>query len=179
MPREIKVRLVRDRMPVRYRVHPLIRFFMIGISVLIGAYALFFLFTYVFTDSPWLVKFLPIMILFVALDSVLRHVTSLNSVIFTPECLWLRFLLKPSLAIPWEKIQSMEFRKTLTYYVYLTYLDARGNKRVFKTNASFPKMLEIMYNIADLTPNLAMDEKLAKMINYLREITSREDMQQQ
>jgi hypothetical protein len=175
MPQQVKVELIRDRMPVSYRVHPLIRFSMIGVSTLIGAYALYFLFTYVYVGSPWLVRFLPIMILFVALDSVLRHVTSLNSVIFTPECLWLRFLLKPSLAIPWDKITSMEFRKFLTYYVYIGYIDGKGNKRVFKTNASFPKMLEVMYNIADLAPTLVMDEKLDKMIAYLREITNRED----
>ncbi len=173
MPRQVRVESVKGRMPVRYRVHPFIRWPMVAISSLIAAYALYFLLTRVHSDDPWPIRYLPLMILFVGLDSVFRHLTSLNSVIFTPDGVWFRFLVKPPLVMVYDGILNMEFRRVLTYYVYFTYTDTKGNKRFFRTNASFPKMLEIMYNIADLAPNVVMDEKLDKMMKYLKEIMDR------
>jgi hypothetical protein len=58
--------------------------------------------------------------------------------------------------------------------VYLKYTDARGRDRLFKTNASFPKMLEIMYNIADLCPQIQMNDELAKLVQVMQRIKDSE-----
>lgn len=177
MPRKLNIASVKGRMPVRYRMHPGVRIPMIVGALLIAAWCLYVLFNHVSSETKLFYKILPLMVLFIALDSALRHLTSLNSVIFTPECLWLRFLLKPAIAIPWANISSLEFRKVLTYYVFLTYQDARGKQKIFKTSASFPKILEIMYNIADLCPQLVMNDELNKMVSVMRDIKARQDQE--
>lgn len=177
MPRKLNIESVKGRIPVRYRMHAAVRIPMIVGALLIAAWCLYVLFNHVNSDTSLFYKMLPVLVLFVALDSALRHLTSLNSVIFTPECLWLRFILKPSLTIPWENIRALEFRKVLTYYVFITYQDLRGKQKIFKTSASFPKILEIMYNIADLCPQLVMNDELRRMISVMKDLKTRQDQE--
>lgn len=179
MQRELNIRSVRGRMPVRYRVNPLVRGFAIVANVLISVWCLFVLFTYVRSDSAWWIKILPLVVLFVSLDSLFRHLTSLNSLIFTPECLWLRYILKPPVAIEYDRITSMELRRAITYYVFIGFTDRRGNRRIIKTQASFPRMIEIMYNIADLAPQVVMNEDLSKMVDVIRNIILRREQIQE
>ncbi len=49
----------------------------------------------------------------------------------------------------------------------------KGQQKLYKTPASFPKMTEILYNIADLAPQVEMNQELAKMVAYLREIADK------
>lgn len=158
-------------MPVRYRVHPLQRYIGIGFTLLIIAYVLYFLITKINLDTPNFFKITSLVILYIGIDSFIRHVTTLNELIFTQECLWLRFVLKKSIPIPWENIKSLQLQKRITYYVYLGYMDEKGKLQVFKTAASFPKMIEILYNISDLTSEIAMNDELSKMIELLKEIS--------
>lgn len=174
MQREIKLQSVRERMPVSYRYNVISRTFMLFFASFISLYTIYFLVTRVTAETPMFFKILPMIILYISLDSVFRHVTSLNQVIFTAECLWLRFILKPSVPIPWDDIESMQLRKQITYYLHLGYKDIKGRKRMFKVNAAYPKMLEIIYNIADLSPNVVMNDELVKMISYLKEISKSE-----
>jgi hypothetical protein len=179
MQRELNIRSVRDRMPVRYRVNPVVRGVAIFANILISGWCIFVLLTYVRSDSAWWIKFLPLVVLFFSLDSLFRHLTSLNSVIFTPECLWLRYILKPSVAIEYDRIISMELRRVLTYYVFIGFTDQKGNRRIIKTQASFPKMIEIMYNIADLAPQVVMNEDLNKMVGVIRDLIARREQGQE
>ncbi len=179
MQRELNIRSVRGRMPVRYRVNPITRGFGIIANILISGWCLYVLFTYVKADSAWWIKILPLVVLFFSLDTLLRHLTSLNSVVFTPECLWLRYILKPSVAIEYDRITSMELRKAITYHVFLGFTDRKGNKRIIKTQASFPRMIEIMYNIADLAPQIVMNEDLNKMVGVIRNIVLKREAPEQ
>ncbi len=166
-------------MPVRYRVPVVTRVLGIGAHILISGYFIWLLFTKITLESPFLLKILPILALFVSLDALLRHFSSLNSVVFTPECVWFRYLLLPSRAVEYENIRTMELRKVITYYMFLTYTDQRGKVRVLKNPASFPKMIEIMYNIYDLAPQAQLDPELQKMMNAIQRVKkSQEDDQQ-
>jgi len=115
-----------------------------------------------------------LLVLFVSLDALFRHFTTLNSVIFTPECLWFRYLLLPSVPIEYEKISSMELRKVITYYMFLEFTDRRGKTRVLKSPASFPRMMEIMYNIADLAPQARLNDELDKMVGVIRRMKEKQ-----
>jgi len=160
-------------MPVRYRFHPLIRWVMILFTGMIVAYTGYFLVRWVNSATPMFFKITPLVILYIGLDSLFRHLTSLNQVIFTEECLWLRFVLKPSIPIPWESLKSMRLQKRITYYLYIEYTDLKGRDKIYKTPASFPKMTEILFNIADLAPGISMNKELENMIVYLRELSAK------
>lgn len=175
MPQALNIQSVRDRMPVSYRFHPLIRWVMILFTGAIVGYTVYFLARWVNAETPLFFKITPLVILYIGLDSLFRHLTSLNQVIFTPECLWLRFVLKRSIPIPWENLVGLQLQKRITYYLYVTYKDLNGRDRVYKTPASFPKMTEILYNLADLAPQVKMNQELENMITYLRDFLSKQD----
>lgn len=175
MPRELNIESVRGRMPVRYRVPVLRRVLGIVTHLAISGYSVFILFTIVKADSPFLIRVLPLVLLFISLDALFRHFTTLNSVIFTSECLWFRYLLLPSVPIEYDKISNMELRRVIAFYMFLEFTDQRGKRRVLKNPASFPKMMEIMYNIADLAPQVRMNEELEKMITVIRRVMERQE----
>lgn len=170
MRHKISVSSVKDRMPVRYRVHPLLIFFKVVLALALIVPAIVLLVNKVDADTPLFFKLAALMVLYIGLDSVFRHTTSLSSVIFTQECLWLRFPLKPSIPIPWDKFISMRLHKRITYYLYLEYTDLKGQNRTYKTVTSFPKMTEILYNISELAPHIQVTGELEKIILYLREL---------
>jgi hypothetical protein len=170
MPRELMINSVRGHMPIRYRYHRFARPIMVVLSILMVLYILYFLFTRVDANTPTIGKLLPIVILYISIDSFMRQVTGLNQVIFTEECLWLRFVLRPSIPIQWDKIETLQLRKQFTYHLIIGYKDLKGRKRIFKTNASFPKIMEIIYNISDLAPNAVLNEDLRKMVDVMRNI---------
>ena len=168
MSRKLNIESVQGRMPVRYRVPVITRVLGIAAHLLITAYFIWFLFTKVSTDSHFLMRILPILAIFISLDALLRHFSTLNSVVFTPECIWFRYLLLPSRAVEYESITRMELRKVVTYYMFLTYTDQRGKTRILKNPASFPKMIEIMYNIYSLAPQAQLDPELEKMMGVIK-----------
>lgn len=174
MPRQIKIESVQGKMPRRYRVHPLLITIRVVMALALVAYSLYFLGRWVSADTHLILKILSLVILYIGLDSLFRHLTMLSSIIFTPECLWLRFPLKPSIPIPWENIEGAQLQKRITLYFILGYRDLKGRKRSFKTPASFPKMLEIMYNISALAPQAELNQELDGVVKYLKELIKTE-----
>ncbi len=170
MPRELNIQSVKGRMPVRYRVNPYGKFFSIVLHLAICLWCLYVIVSPNVRTQDWSVfyRVLPYVVLFVSLDSLFRHLTSLYALIFTPECLWFRYILRPSIAVEYDRILSMELRRMISYYMFLTFTDRNGSKRIIKTPASFPRMIEIMYNIADIAPQLVMNDELNKMIEVIR-----------
>lgn len=168
MSREIKIESIRHKLPVRYRYTPAVRTFMLVLSSLILGYSLFFLIRYVRAETPLFFKLLPLIIMFVALDSVFRQISSLNSVCFFEDHIRFSYLAKRKVEIAYTRIISMELVKSITYYLKIVYNDESGKERTFRTPASFPKILEIILNIADLSPNIKLNEMLAKAVEHLR-----------
>lgn len=175
MPRQIKISRIKDRMPVRYRLHPVNIGIKVVFALAVAIYASYFAAKMVSQDSPIFFKIVALLLIYVGIDSTIRHLSTLSSVYFTPECLWLRFPLKPSIPILWENLISMQLQKKITYYIYIEYKDLKGRNRIFKTPASFPKMTEILYNIADIAPQqIKMNLELEKMVEVLRAFADQE-----
>lgn len=168
MPDEIKLKLVRGKLPFHYRHHPLTRGFMLVFASVVMLYSLYFLIRYVRGDMPLFFKLLPMIIIFVALDSILRKVTCLNKVSFYVDNLTLSFMLKRSIVIPYADVVSLQLKRKITYYLAIGYRDRQGKLQYFTTPASFPKMLEILLNIADQAPQAELTDKLPQVIEYLR-----------
>ncbi len=178
MPRQVKIKSIRNQLPTRYCHPQVLRFIMIAFAAAVFGYALYFMLRFVTGDTPVFFKIMPLVIMFVSLDSVLRHTTALNCVKFTTDTLSFSYLLKKRVVIPYENVLRIDLYKRITYYVHLRYRDSEGREQLFKTAASFPKILEIIVNIADLSPHVQMDEMLTKAVTHLREQAEAEDAQQ-
>lgn len=138
------------------------------ISGITAAYSLYFLFNFVHSDTPIFFKILPTLILYIALDTVFRHLTNLNKISFTDDKLVFSYLAKKSLEIPYHNISSIDMYKKITHYIKVSYMDLQGNQKQFVTNASFPKMLTVLMMIYDLSPNLELDPKMKEAFEYIR-----------
>lgn len=169
MPQKLNLEYIKDRLPVRYRIHVLVRGFMILLSGGVAAYSVYFLWAHVTSTVPLFFKLLPLIIFFVGMDSLLKHLLSLNSVTFWEKELHLGFLAKPSIRIPYENLISMDLKKQITYYLYLVYKDNKGREQTFRIKGSFPKVLEIILNLYDLVPHLELSEKMKQTCQYLAE----------
>jgi len=167
MPPQLDIESIRNRIPVRYRIHILIRGFMILLSGAIAAYSVYFIAFHVRGDTPLFFKLLPFVIFFVGMDALLKHLLGLNSVTFWDEQLQLAFLAKKSILIPYDKIRSIELQRNITYYLYIYYTDENAKDQTFRTKASFPKILEIILGIYELAPNLILTEKMKQTCEYL------------
>ena len=167
MPVPLKLELIRDRIPVRYRIHALVRGFTILLSGSTALYSVYFLYMHVTAATPLFYKLLPLVIFFVGADSFLRHVLSLNSVTFWEDQLKLGFIAKRSISIPYKSIRSIEIKKQITIYLYIEYVDDKGRNQTFRIKGSFPKVLEIIVNLYDLVPELTLTDKMKQTCEYL------------
>lgn len=174
MPKEQTYQLIRDKLPVCYRFNQYARWLMIVLSTIVMVYSLFFLLQYVKSDTPASFKILPLIIVFVALDSILKKVTSVNSITFETDELVVKHIMKSKIEIPYSNIISLELSKKITYIFKMEYSDSQGRKKVFSTNASFPHMLEIILNIHDLSPQAEVRDKLKEIVDYLRKVAINE-----
>ena len=164
-----KINLIRDRLPVLYRYNPFARYFLIGLTFLILIYCLYFILRFTNSDTHFFGKTLPWFIGFIALDSTLRKVTSLNSVLFDIDHLRLGFIAKKPIIIPYDKISALNLKRKITYYLEIQYTDDKGKMRQYTTPASFPHILEIIVNIADLASHAVIPETMKNLLDYVKE----------
>ena len=169
MPREIKVKSIRNELPATYRYSPWMRFIMLFVALTICIYAIFFFVKFVSGTTPIFFKVLPLIILFIALDSAFKQLTSLYKVTFYEDRICFGFLGKPKLIIPYENITAIDLTKQISFAIVLKYRD-NNREKIFKTSASFPKILEILLNLADFAPHAQLNELLGKVVNHLRNL---------
>jgi len=118
-----------------------------------------------------------LIILFIALDGMFKQLMVLNRVTFYEDRVCFGFIAKPRLIIPYENILYIDLVKQITYSIILKYKEGNREK-IFKTSASFPKILEIILNLADLAPNAQSSEFFGKIIKHLRTLAGENDAEQ-
>lgn len=177
MPREIKVKSIRNELPFTYRYSQIMRFFWLFFALAVCGYSFYFIIKFVTATTPLFFKVLPLIILFVALDSAIKQLTALNRVTFYEDRVCLGFIAKPKVIIPYENVISIDLAKQITFSIIIKYKE--GNKeKIFKTSASFPKILEILLNLADFSPNAQLNDLLGKVVKHLRTIAGENNAEQ-
>lgn len=169
MPQPLKIESVKQRIPVRYRIHILIRGMMILFASAVVIYSIFFLINFVTSETPLFYKIVPLLICFFGVDSLFRHLFGLNSITFFPERMDLGFLGKPAIKIPYTELISMELQKQITYYLHFSYRDKKGNEQKFRVKGSFPRVLEIILGMYEMAPQLQLTDKMKQTCQYLEE----------
>jgi hypothetical protein len=150
-------------LPRKYQFKQFIRWFTLFLGLSAILYALWVIFFKLTADSPKFFKFAPFAILFLALNSVLKNLFTLNAVVFTQAGISFHFLGKKSTKITWEKLRKMEFSNDKRRQIILTY-DESDKKKEFSFSIAFPNMLEIVNSIAEMCPHLEYDEFMQNVI---------------
>ena len=150
-------------LPRTYKFNQFIRWFTLIFAVLAIAYSIWLIFNKVDSDSSKYTQFVPFIIMFLALNSFLKNLFSLNKIKLTQEMISFRYLGKRSVNILWPSLVKMELNDSKRKMIRLKYLVDNVEKSLEYT-LSFPKPLEIANSIAEMAPQIEFDEFMATVV---------------
>jgi len=167
---EIVVDDTLDQKPVRYRFHPAVRYFILALAALTAFYSAYFIIILIPSIQKFTIAFklISIITLYVSLNSIYKHLTSLNSVIISKDSLELRFLLRKRIIIPWSSLIKMDIYKVITHYWKVIYRNNQGDTKTFKTSLAFPGIVQILLSIQDHKPDVELNDLLSKVLQFKR-----------
>ncbi len=152
-------------LPRVYRFNQFIRWFTLFFGIAAIAYAIWMIFARIDADSSKFFKFVPFAIMFLALNSVLKNLLSLNSINFTMDRVIFSYIARKSVVIPWTSLKRMELNDSKRKWIRLRFED-NDSEKTFEFTMSFPNMLEIVNSIAEMCPQMEYDEFLEKVIIF-------------
>ena len=150
-------------LPRTYKFNQFIRWFTLIFAALAIVYSIWLIFNKVDSDSSKFTQFVPFIIMFLALNSFLRNLFSLNKVKLTHEMISFRYLGKKSVNILWSSLVKMELNDSKRKMIRLKYIVNDVEKSLDYT-LSFPKPLEIANSIAEMVPQIEFDEFMATVV---------------
>ncbi|MDP8203460.1 MAG: hypothetical protein P9L95_02875 [Candidatus Tenebribacter mawsonii] len=150
-------------LPRIYKFNQFIRWFTLIFAALAIAYSIWLIFNKVDADSSKFAQFVPFAIMFLALNSFLKNLFSLNKIKLTKELISFRYLGKKSVNILWESLVKMELNEGKRKMIRLKYIVDEEEKSLEYT-LSFPKPLEIANSIAEMAPKIEFDEFMAAVV---------------
>ncbi|MBT3755805.1 MAG: hypothetical protein HOK80_06140 [Candidatus Cloacimonetes bacterium] len=150
-------------LPRTYKFNQFIRWFTLIFALLAIAYSVWLIFNKVDSDSSKFTQFVPFAIMFLALNSFLKNLFSLNIIKLTQEMISFKYLGKKSVNIPWESILKMELNEGKRKMIRLKYT-VDNVERSLEYTLSFPKPLEIANSIAEMAPQIEFDEFMAAVV---------------
>jgi hypothetical protein len=150
-------------LPRKYKFNQFIRWFTLFLGIFALVYSGWLIFAKISADSNNFQKFAPFAILFLALNSVLKNLFSLNSIVFRQENISFRFLGRKSFTTEWKNLKRLEFLDDKRKLIRLKY-DLNGSEKAFDFPMSFPNMLEIINSIAEMCPHLEYDEFIGNVV---------------
>ena len=153
----------RKGFPRVYRFNRLLRWFVVVFSLAAIAYSVLIIITLVNSDSSKFQKIVPFVIIFLAGNSLMRNLFSVNSILFTEEKVVFRYIAKKSVKIYWNSLMKMELNQSRIRAVKFIY-QKEGEEKTFVFILSFPKILEILNSIAEMCPQLEFDDFMEKVI---------------
>jgi hypothetical protein len=154
--------------PIRFRFHPLARWSMLTLAFVTACYCLHFMIVIIpqSENATIFVKALAIIILTISINTIYKHLTSLNSVIISQDSLVLKFLLRKTIMISWNNLVQMDIYKAISHYWKIKYLDSRGDSKIFNTSLAYPGIMTILSIIQERKPDIELNLLLKQVLLY-------------
>jgi hypothetical protein len=150
-------------LPRKYKFNYFIRWTTLIIGELIICYSFIVIFFKINADSPKFFKFVPFILIFLAANSVMRNLFSLNTILITTDQIFFKFLARKTVAIRWDSIFKINMGKDRQRAIYIYYREL-GEEKKFMMQLSFPNILEIINSIAEMCDDVEYDDFLKKVI---------------
>ncbi len=150
-------------LPRKYTFNQFIRWFTLIFGILALVYSGWLIFAKISSDSSTFQKFIPFAILFLAMNSVMKNLFSLNKIIFRQENVSFRYLGRKSFTVTWNDLRKIEFSDDKRKLIRLKY-QIEDTEKFFEFPMGFPNMLEIINSIAEMCPNLEYDEFIGNVV---------------
>lgn len=150
-------------LPRTYKFNQFVRWFTLIFATLAIAYSIWLIFNKVDSDSSKFAQFVPFAIMFLALNSFLKNLFSLNKIKFTHEMISFQYIGKKSVNINWGSLTKLELNEDKRRMIHLKYVVDKKEQSLEYT-LSFPKPLEIANSIAEMAPQIEFDEFMAAVV---------------
>ncbi len=150
-------------LPRTYKFNQFIRWFTLIFAALAIAYSIWLIFNKVDSDSSKFVQFVPFAIMFLALNSFLKNLFSLNKIKLTQDVISFQYLGKKNVSIKWESLTRLELNDDKRRMIRIKYI-IDDVERILEYTLSFPKPLEIANSIAEMAPQIEFDEFMAAVV---------------
>lgn len=150
-------------LPRIYKFNQFIRWFTLIFAALAIAYSIWLIFNKVDSDSSKFAQFVPFAIMFLALNSFLKNLFSLNKIKLTQDAIFFQYIGKKSVNIKWVSLTKMELNDDKRRMIRLKYI-VDEKERSLEYTLSFPKPLEIANSIAEMAPQIEFDEFMAAVV---------------
>jgi len=153
----------RKGFPRTYYENRFVRYFVLLTALFVIYFAIDTMLHRVAADTSVWMKFLPIVMLFLALDSINRNVRSIHAIVFNQEAMKVRFLFTKAIHIPFDKIVAISFIKAKINSLKVVWND-EGKEREFLLPINFPRMLEILNAICEMNRSIQLDDFMQSVI---------------
>ncbi len=150
-------------LPRTYKFNQFIRWFTIILAVFAISYSLTYIFYYINPHTSNVKKAIPFIILFLAINSLLKNLFTLNKIVFTKDDITFKYLAKKPVTIKWHEIKKMSFPESRQKIIKIHYV-RNGEEKDFDFNITFPKMLEIINSIAEMNKDIEYDKFLQNIV---------------
>lgn len=150
-------------LPRTYKFNQFIRWFTLIFAALAIAYSVWLIFNKVDADSSKFKQFVPFAIMFLALNSLLKNLFSLNKITLTKEIISFKYLGKKSINIQWNMLVKMELNDSKRKMIRLKYMD-NDVEESLNYSLRFSKPLEIANSIAEMAPQIEFDEFMGAVV---------------
>ena len=150
-------------LPRTYKFNQFIRWFTLIFAALAIAYSIWLIFNKVDSDSSKFVQFVPFAIMFLALNSFLKNLFSLNKIKFTQDVVSFQYLGKKNVNIKWESLTRLELNDDKRRMIRLKYT-VDDKEKYLEYTLSFPKPLEVANSIAEMAPQIEFDKFMATVV---------------
>ncbi len=150
-------------LPRKYKFSYFIRWTTLLLGLAATLYAIWVIIFKLNAESPRFFKFVPFIIIFLAANSIMRNLFSINTILFTKEYIRFKFLARRTVTIKWESIFKITMGKDRQRAINIFYREDETEKK-FLMSLSFPNMLEIINSIAEMCENVDYDEFLESVL---------------
>ena len=150
-------------LPRTYKFNQFIRWFTLIFAALAIAYSIWIIFNKVDSDSSKFSQFVTFAIMFLALNSFLKNLFSLNKIKLTQEMISFQYLGKKNINIKWDSLTKLELNDDKRRRIRLRY-SVNEKEQSLEYTLSFPKPLEIANSIAEMAPQIEFDEFMAAVV---------------
>ncbi|MCD4830054.1 MAG: hypothetical protein K8R90_11555 [Candidatus Cloacimonetes bacterium] len=163
---------VRKGLPRTYRFNPFIRWLTLSFAALALGYSVYILTSgRISADTSLFYKIVPFLVMFLAINSFLKNLLTLDNIRFEAARIRFRCLARPVTNITWQELERMEFLEGKMRFIRLHY-QQNGEKKKYDFSINFPNMLEIVNSIDELAPHIEVDAFLENVL-VNRKATSR------
>jgi len=153
----------RKGLPRTYRFNPLIRWFTILLALAVIVYSIWVILYKISSDSSTFYKIVPFIILFLAFNTLLKNLLSVNSIRLSKQNIQFRYLVKPAVSILLDSIIKISLHDSRPKGIKFHYKEDDQDKN-FLLILAFPRILEIVNSIAELCPDIEYDEFIKNII---------------